>query len=616
MTTPCTVLVSVADPASSDEIVRLGAVCAGGGRVILTHVLTVPPGMSLTTETERAQDRRQALHALAVAHGLDQARVVVRAGRDVAAELARVAAEEFADLLLLGWRAPEAGAPAFGPVIDALLAHPPCDMAVVSPNAGRETGPILAPVRGGPSAELALRLAGTLARARGETVTVLHVFRRNLPGPLDWDDDRPYWQAMSHLVGQTWMQKHVESGVRVEDAILAEASEYPLVILGASGETASRPGATLPALLHHTVGCGVIVVKTPQPLDAWLHRSRPAPSAPPWSSTIVDKWFAENTFHAREFNDLDELVALKRRRGVTISLGLPTLDEEATIGREIAVLRRALMEDAPLLDEIVVIDSGSADRTSEVAQRLGVPTYLHSEILAEEGTSRGKGEALWKSLHVLRGDLIAWVDTDIRNIHPKFVYGLLGPLLREPRIGYVKGYYQRPIQVGSRRYETGGGRVTELTARPLLNLFFPELSGVIQPLAGEYAGRREILEQLPFFTGYGVEIGLLIDILDRYGLDRIGQVNLEARVHRNRELTSLSLMAFAIVQVVMARLGDRARAPLVEQMNTAMKLISLEGGLALEVREIRERERPPIITLPAYRTRRALVSAAGNPMRT
>ncbi len=334
------------------------------------------------------------------------------------------------------------------------------------------------------------------------------------------------------------------------------------------------------------------------------------PAAPGWTSAAVDRWFAANIFQAREFTDLGELVALKRRQGVTISLGLPALDEEPTIGREIAVLRKALMEDAPLLDEIVVIDSGSADRTVDVARRLGVPAYLHSAILPGMGSFDGKGEALWKSLHVLRGDLIVWVDTDIRNIHPKFVYGLVGPLLCEPRIGYVKGYYQRPIQVGARRYETGGGRVTELTARPLLNLFFPELSGMIQPLAGEYAGRRALLESLPFFTGYGVEIGLLIDILHGYGLGRIGQVNLESRLHRNRELGSLSLMAFAIVQVVMTRLGERAGAALAEQMNTAMKLISVNGGLSLDVREVREVERPPIATVPAYRRRRAALSAA------
>jgi len=329
-----------------------------------------------------------------------------------------------------------------------------------------------------------------------------------------------------------------------------------------------------------------------------------------WPSTAVDAWFTENTFDAGEFSDLDALLALKRARGVTISLGLPALNEEATIGREIEVLRRALVDEVPFLDEIVVIDSGSEDGTAGVARHLGVPAYRAAEILPGEGAYSGKGEALWKSLHVLRGDLVAWVDTDIRNIHPRFVYGLVGPLLREPRIGYVKGYYRRPIQVGIRRDESGGGRVTELTARPLLNLFFPELSGVIQPLAGEYAGRREVLEHLPFFTGYGVEIGLLIDVLGRFGLDRIGQVNLDSRVHRNRDLTPLSVMAFAIAQVVMTRVGEQLRAPLKEWMNTVMTLVSPEDGLSLEVREVCERERPPIITIPDYRRWRARVGTA------
>jgi len=328
------------------------------------------------------------------------------------------------------------------------------------------------------------------------------------------------------------------------------------------------------------------------------------------SPRAIDGRFAANTFDAREFDDLDGLVALKRAGGTTISLGLPALNEEATIGREIEILRRTLMQDAPLLDEIAVIDSGSEDGTADVARRLGVPTYHHAEILPEHGAGSGKGEALWKSLHVLHGDLIVWVDTDIPDIHPRFVYGLLGALLREPRIGYIMADYRRPLKVGQERCETGGGRVTELTARPLLNLLFPELSALIQPLAGEYAGRREVLERLPFFTGYGVEIGLLIDVLAAFGLDRIGQVNLGSRAHRNRDLTSLSMMAFSIVQVVMRRLGQRAPAPLDDLMNTTMKLVSLKDGLSLEVREMRERERPPIATIAAYRQRRALIAAA------
>jgi glucosyl-3-phosphoglycerate synthase len=152
------------------------------------------------------------------------------------------------------------------------------------------------------------------------------------------------------------------------------------------------------------------------------------------------------------------------------------------VGQVIATVKEALMDRVPLLDEIVLIDSNSADRTRAIAAALGVPVYIHEEILPQHGAFRGKGEALWKSLHVLRGDIIAWIDTDILNIDPRFVYGVLGPLLRAERVQYVKGFYRRPLHVGEQLQASGGGRVTELVARPMLNLFYPVLSGVVQPL--------------------------------------------------------------------------------------------------------------------------------------
>jgi glucosyl-3-phosphoglycerate synthase len=263
------------------------------------------------------------------------------------------------------------------------------------------------------------------------------------------------------------------------------------------------------------------------------------------------------------------------------------------------------MDRVPLIDQIVVIDSESTDRTVEIATDLGVPVHRHPEILPEVGTYRGKGEALWKSLHVLDGDLVAWFDTDISNIQPRFVYGLLGPLLAEPQLQYVKGFYQRPIRQGDALHAEGGGRVTELMARPLINLFFPELSGVIQPLAGEYAGRRSLLESLPFFTGYAVEIGLLIDILERAGLSAIGQVDLERRIHRNQPLPNLSQMAYVILQGAIRKLEERHRIELLTEVGQGMKLINTgKENFNLEVREIGDDVRPPIITVPAYLERR------------
>jgi glucosyl-3-phosphoglycerate synthase len=315
----------------------------------------------------------------------------------------------------------------------------------------------------------------------------------------------------------------------------------------------------------------------------------------------VDRWFGENTFHAGEFSDIAKLVALKEKQGVTISVGLPALNEEKTIGLVIRRVKGALMERYPLIDQLVVIDSASTDRTVEIAEELGVPVQRHAEILPETGTFVGKGEALWKSLHALDGDIVAWIDTDIRNIQPRFVYGLLGPLLREQRIQYVKGFYQRPIKDGDRLVPEGGGRVTELMARPLLNLFFPELSGMIQPLSGEYAGRRSLLERMPFFTGYAVETGLLIDILEAEGLMAMGQVDLERRIHRNQPLLNLSQMSFVILQAAIRKLEERHRIELLTEVGQSMKLIVNEQDrFSLEVREIGDQLRPPIITVPAY----------------
>ena len=300
-----------------------------------------------------------------------------------------------------------------------------------------------------------------------------------------------------------------------------------------------------------------------------------------------------------------KLVDLKEKQGLTISLGLPALNEEKTIGLVIRRVKAALMDRVPLLDQLVVIDSDSTDRTREIARELGVPVVRHSRILPETGSYVGKGEALWKSLHVLDGDIVAWIDTDISNIQPRFVHGLLGPLLRESRIAYVKGFYRRPIKQGSSLVSEGGGRVTELMARPLINMFFPDLSGIIQPLSGEYAGRRSLLESVSFFTGYAVEIGLLIDILEAAGLSAIGQVDLERRIHRNQPLANLSQMSFTILQAAIGKLEERHRIELLTEVGRGMKVIGQDHDrFSLEVREVADAVRPPISSIAAYQERR------------
>jgi glucosyl-3-phosphoglycerate synthase len=264
------------------------------------------------------------------------------------------------------------------------------------------------------------------------------------------------------------------------------------------------------------------------------------------------------------------------------------------------------MDRIPLVDEIAVIDSDSDDQTRDIAREEGVPVHILGDVLPEYGARRGKGEALWKSLHVLSGDIIVWIDTDVTDTHPKFVYGLLGPLLLRPDVQFVKAFYQRPLRIGGEMLASGGGRVTELSARPILNLFFPELSGMVQPLSGEQAGRRAVLEQLPFFTGYGVEIGLLIDTLQRAGLGALAQVDMKHRIHRNQDLLSLSKMSFQILQVALKRVGEAHGERIWEEANATLKLITqTEGGkLHLDMHDIAIGELPPMAQVPEYITAR------------
>lgn len=245
------------------------------------------------------------------------------------------------------------------------------------------------------------------------------------------------------------------------------------------------------------------------------------------------------TFHHRDF-DLRSLRRLKTEQGAVVSCVVPTLNEAATIGRVLGALRRS-----PLVDELVVVDSGSDDATRELAAAGGAAVHLASAIRPDLGPARGKGENLWKALFVTRGDIVVYIDGDLRNAHPRFVTGLVGPLLTRPDLLYVKAFYERA---------GGGGRVTELLARPLLRAFFPELAGLHQPLAGEYAARRRVLEQLPFPVGYSVETTHLIDFLRLFGAAALAQTDLDRRVHRTRALAELGSMSDGILRSVLRRL--------------------------------------------------------------
>ncbi|HSO97077.1 MAG TPA: glucosyl-3-phosphoglycerate synthase [Acidimicrobiia bacterium] len=289
--------------------------------------------------------------------------------------------------------------------------------------------------------------------------------------------------------------------------------------------------------------------------------------------------------------DADDLTTRKRRLGVRVSVCLPARDEEATIGPIVGTVRRELMERSGLVDEVLVLDDGSVDGTAERARAAGGQVHAVADILPELTVGEGKGHALWKSLYAAEGDLVCFLDADLRTFAPHFVTQLLEPLLTDRDVGFVKGFYDRPLGGAP----TGGGRVNELVARPLLCALFPELAAVRQPLGGEYAGRRELLEVVPFVEGWGVELGLLIDLAERFGVQAIAQRDLGVREHRNRSLGELAPQAMAVLLTGLRRAGV---APV--DVSSALARFDRPDPdfVAVPVREC-----PPMVSVPAYRAK-------------
>ncbi len=255
---------------------------------------------------------------------------------------------------------------------------------------------------------------------------------------------------------------------------------------------------------------------------------------------------AIRTLHHRDFT-ADGLLRAKRARRVTVCL--PARDEESTVGAIVAAITERLMARLPLVDEVLVVDDGSQDRTALAALAAG------ARVVGTGGT--GKGRAMWTGLRQSRGDVVVFCDADVRNFSPRFVIGLLGPLLTRDDVGFVKAFYDRPLDGRPGQ----GGRVTELLAKPLLRALFPHLTGVVQPLAGECAGRRQVLEQVPFAEGYGVDLGLLVDVAARFGAGALAQVDLGERVHRNRAIEELAPQADAVLRTALSRAGVAGRVP-------------------------------------------------------
>ncbi|MEU9186885.1 glucosyl-3-phosphoglycerate synthase [Streptomyces sp. NPDC048484] len=310
----------------------------------------------------------------------------------------------------------------------------------------------------------------------------------------------------------------------------------------------------------------------------------------------VERWLSTRSWSVED-RPLQKIVAAKRSAGSTVSVVLPALNEEETVGEIVAVIRRELMTaKVPLVDEIVVIDSGSTDRTSEVAAAAGARVVHRDDILPRIPAVPGKGEVLWRSLLVTSGDIVCFIDADLKEFSSDFVSGIVGPLLTDPGVDLVKAMYDRPLgQVAGQ-----GGRVTELMARPLLNMHWPRLAGFVQPLGGEYAARRSLLEQLPFPVGYGVELGMLVDSLHLVGLDALAQVDVGVRKHRHQDGQALGRMSAAIYRTAQLRL---ARGHLIRPSLTQFE--RGENGFEPRTYSVDMEERPPMIDITEYVKRRA-----------
>jgi glucosyl-3-phosphoglycerate synthase len=309
----------------------------------------------------------------------------------------------------------------------------------------------------------------------------------------------------------------------------------------------------------------------------------------------------DRTSHSRQW-PIDELISAKRASGASVSVVLPALNEAETVGEIVATIRAKLMElpGHPLVDELVVIDSGSTDATAEVAATAGAQVVAVDAVFPEISSITGKGEAMWRGLAATSGDLVVFIDADLRSFSPHYITGLLGPLLNDPDVHMVKAVYDRPLVLGD-AISTGGGRVTELVARPLLNLYWPGLAGVIQPLAGEYAARRSLLEQLAFPCGYGVDFALLVDTAQVVGVRGIAQVDLGVRLHRHHDDQRLGRMAAEILQTAWSRLGDLGRLRRDGGIGTTLTQFALkDGSYAITDHDVAGLERPPLLSLSEY----------------
>ncbi len=630
------VVVPILNPNMAEGLVKLAVALAGvhtpGGdeekrraRIVILGVVTVPEETPLSQGASLVKAYRTLLRYIPPDSSRLSERVEVRTEVRVAREvwqgIADQVREEEADLLLLHWRGQtETPGKIYGATIDALMEDPPCDIVLARLNTLPDIKHILLSVRGGSYNNLASRLVSNLAEQWSANITVLHNFNApsvpsesnyKLAGPYGDDDLSSFQAILSELPAGARLVTTQDNPGR---AIAHEARFHDLLVIGASGRSDTHHDSNMPGLteyINRETSGPLLVVKTRKPL-------RLAPTRSPNAEKTelvetIDRWFAQNTFHYREFRSLSSLTLLKERNNLSISLIYPVYGptHPFALAEQVRRTRFALMRDCGLIDEIVVSAPGVkldnaeiALLKAEVGQEQEEVIFLDPENTNENGQADGPGAALWQALQVARGDIIIWADPRIEGFEARLFYGLAGPLLTYPEFQMAIGFYSHtPAQVEDPAHSLPlQNDLVELSMRPLLGGMFPLLAGAIDPSLLLGAARRDHLEHLPLFTSSAFTSGLLIDTLPRAGLMSIAQVDLGAQLSYHNPLNRQRQVS-DLLEVILRRVGERSQSTLLKLYSSGVKTVQKSNGvysLQVEPPASPQREIPPLAYTPGY----------------
>lgn len=638
----------------AEGLVQLAAALAGvntpGGqdekrraRIVVLGIVTVPEETPLSQGASLVKAYRTLLRYIppesSKMSDRVEVRTEVRVAREVWQGIADQVREEEADLLLLHWKgATQTPAKIYGTTIDALMEDPPCDIVLARFNALPSINSILLPVRGGSYSNLAMRLVSNMAEQWDANVTVMHNLNQfgspsGVVPPAD-DSYATYYAGASALAEDDLsalqnILSELPPGARLlttqgnlEQSITREATYNDLLVLGASGRSDGTPASSqdneagkIAERIGSEANCAVLIVKTRKPLR--LAPARATVTAENDLSETVDRWFAQNTFHYREFRSLSSLTLLKERNNLSISLIFPVYGPTQPLGL-VDVVRRAhfaLIHDCALLDEIIISAPGvklDVEELNLLKSKIRADGSENTEIIylggdnsEDNGQASGPGEALWQALQVSRGDVVIWADPHIVGFEARLFYGLAGPLLSYPEFQMAVGFYSYLSSADPEHTYPMKNDLVELSVRPLLGGLFPSLAGIIDPLLLVGAARRDHLEHLPFFTSSAFTTGLLIDTLSRVGLMSIAQIDLGTPPRYNNPVRPQRLVS-DLLDVLLRRTGERSQASLMKLYSPGVKTIQKSGSvysLSVEPPLALQRELPPLAYTSGYQRR-------------